>query len=340
MSQIPPALPPRRSGQSQTSPIQSSTVSGSPNDDEFPYEKLSGDAFRLLKLPNRNGPRLYELKNYELYATSTPRYLALSYTWGSQESYAKLNINWKEFKLPTKNLEIALEYLIDRYPGEYLWTDAICINQGEKGKEEKASQIPRMKEIYTSTAKCVVWLGECLRGSRLDRALPQLPALLQRLQIYPLHLGFSEASFRQYGIPAPDSDLWEGLGDLLANEWFTRVWTFQESVLPETLEILCGTHVISTDDIAQLARILSAMPENGGLQFMADTVWKRLATIKACLIRINSVAAARRQRSALIPTQYTLLDLITQGTTWGVHDPCEYYKISILTSSLPSSSSD
>jgi hypothetical protein len=340
MSQIPPALPPRRSGQSQTSPIQSSTVSESSSDDIFSYKELSGDDFRLLLLPNRTGPRLYELKHYDLYAASTPQYLALSYSWGKAKSKVEVTLNKKKFKLPGKNLEIALEYLIDRYPGYYLWTDAICINQDKKAKEEKASQFPRMKDIYTRTAKCVVWLGDCPRGSRLDKALPQLPGLLQRLQRYPPHLKFNEASFKQYGIPAPFSDLWEGLGDLLVNEWFTRVWTFQESVLPETLEILCGTHVISTDHLGQLTSILSAMPENGGLQSMADTVSKRRATIKACLIRINSVATSRNQRSALIPTQYTILDLMAYSTAWGVTDPCEYYKASVLTSFFQSSSSD
>jgi len=226
-------------------------------------------------------------------------------------------------KLLKKNLEIALEYLINRYPGQYLWTDAICINQNG---DEAASQFLRMKEIYTKTAKCVVWLGECPRGSRLDKALPQLLGLLQRLQIYPPHLGINEASFRQYGIPVPTSDEWEGLGDLMENEWFTRVWTFQESVLPQTLEILYGNHVISTDHIGQLANILTAMPESGGLQFMSDAVSNRTAKIKVGLTRVNTVAASRHQSSTLIPTQYTFLDLIANSTTWGVTKPCECHK--------------
>jgi hypothetical protein len=246
---------------------------------------------------------LYKLKHFDLYAT--PPYLALSYSWGKEDSNAELTLNEKKFKLPKKNLEIALEYPINRYPGQYLWTDAICINQNRKDKEV-ASQCGRMKEIYTKAAKCVVWLGECPRGSPVDRALPQLPGLLQRLQRYPPHVGFNEASFKRYGIPVPTSDEWEGLGDLMVNEWFTRVWTFRESVLPKALEMMYGNHVISAD--------LIAMPESGGLQFMADAVSNRTATIKACLTR-NSSVAAFRQRSALIPMQYTILDLIANSTT-------------------------
>jgi hypothetical protein len=322
MSRSPPPLPPRLDGQSQTSPVQRSTVSESSSYNISGYDELKGDEFRLLLLPNRTGPRLYTLRHFDLYAA--PPYLALSYSWGKEDSNAELAIGNEKFKLPSKNLEIALEYLVDRYPGQYLWTDAICINQNND--EERASQIPRMKEIYTKTDKCVVWLGECPRGSRADRALPQLPGLLQRLQRYPPHLGFNEASFRQYDIPVPTSDEWEGLGDLMANEWFTRVWTFQESVLPKTLEILYGGHVISTDHIGQLAGTISAMPESGGLQFMADTVSNRTAQIRVGLRRVNTVATYRRQRSDLIPTQYTFLDFLANSTTWKVTHPCEYHK--------------
>jgi hypothetical protein len=322
MSRIPPALPPRLYGQSQTPPIQRSTVSESSNYNTFHYKELGVDKFRLLLLPNTNGPRLYTLENFGLY--EAPPYLALSYSWGKEDSNAEITINNGKFKLLKKNLEIALEYLINRYPGQYLWTDAICINQNDK--DEKASQVPRMREIYTKTDKCVVWLGECPRGSKVDRALPQLPGLLQKLQIYPPHLGINEASFRQYGIPVPTSDVWEGLGDLMKNEWFTRVWTYQEAVLPKTLEILYGNHVISTDHIGQLAGIIAVMTESGGLQFMGDAVSNRTAKIKVGLTRVNMVAASRRQRSDLIPTQYTFLDLVVNSTTWGVTNPCEYYK--------------
>jgi hypothetical protein len=302
---------------------ESSSDSEPSSDNTFCYKKLTGDEFRLLKLPKRAGERLYKLRHFDLY--EAPQYLALSYSWGKAKSNVDVTLNKKKFKLPGKSLENALEYLINRYPGEYLWTDAICINQNKKDKEV-ASQCGRMKEIYTKAAKCVVWLGDCPRGSPVDRALPQLPGLLQKLQRYPPHLGFNEVSFKRYGIPVPTSDEWEGLGDLMVNEWFTRVWTFQESVLPKTLEMLYGNHVISTDHMGQLAGFLMAMPESGGLQFMADAVSNRTATIKACLTRISWVAAFRHQRSALIPTQYTILDLIANSTTWGVTNPCEYHK--------------
>jgi hypothetical protein len=324
MSRIPPPLPPRPGsyGQNQTSPLQHPTASEASSDNTFRYKELKGDDFRLILLPNRTGPRLYTIEYVDLY--EAPPYLALSYSWGKEKSNATLNTNHGKLKLETKNLEIALEYLIDRYPGQHLWTDAICIKQGDE--EEIGLQVPRMKDIYTRTAKCVVWLGECPRGSRLDRALPQLPGLLQKLQKYPPHLGLDETSLKRYGLPALTSALWEGVSDLMENEWFRRVWTFQESVLPKTLEILYGNHVISTDDIYQLASILAAMPESGGLKFMGDAVSDRRSKVSVSLTRVITVAAARHQRTALIPTQYNFLDLIISGVNWSVTKPCEHLK--------------
>jgi hypothetical protein len=136
MSRIPPALPPRLSGQSQTSPIQPSTVSESSSDDTFCYKKLEGDEFRLFLLPNRTGSRLYKLKHFDLYAA--PPYLALSYSWGKKESNAELALNEKKFKLPKKNLEIALEYLINRYPGWYLCSPRnVCSSQSYVSREQR-----------------------------------------------------------------------------------------------------------------------------------------------------------------------------------------------------------
>lgn len=183
-----------------------------------------------------------------------------------------------------------------------------------------------MKDIYTKTAKCVVWLGECPQGSLVDRALPQLPGLLQRLQRYPPQLGYHEGPFRQYGLPAPGSDISEGLSDLLLNEWFTRVWTFQESVLPKTLEILYGNHVISADHLGQLAAFLNALPDAGGLQYMSDYESNRRVNLIVGIRRVVMVATARHKRSSLIPIQYNFLDMIMNSTTWGVKKPCEYYQ--------------
>lgn len=110
MSRLPPPLPPRPSGQTQRPRSESSSS------DTYTYVELEGDDFRLLLLPDRTGRRSYTLQHWDLY--TAPEYLALSYSWGDKKSNAEIIINEKKFKLEMKSLEIALEYLIDRYPGK------------------------------------------------------------------------------------------------------------------------------------------------------------------------------------------------------------------------------
>ena len=107
-------------------------------------------------------------------------YDALSYTWGKPTSdlsrqnpwmtgritpreYASqvIYVNGKELTVTT-NLLYALERLQPRYQGmrkvQYLWVDAICINQNDD--QEKAEQVKMMGDIYKKAAEVLVWLGE------------------------------------------------------------------------------------------------------------------------------------------------------------------------------------
>ena len=105
---------------------------------------------------------------------------ALSYTWGnptselsrqnpwitrrvSPRSYASqvIYVNGKELTV-TANLVYALKRLQPRFHGrravQYLWVDAICINQNDD--QEKAEQVKMMGDIYKKAAEVLVRLGE------------------------------------------------------------------------------------------------------------------------------------------------------------------------------------
>jgi hypothetical protein len=105
---------------------------------------------------------------------------ALSYTWGSPTSELSrqnpwitrrvsprnyksqvIYVNGKELTV-TANLVYALKRLQPRFHGtrtvQYLWVDAICINQNDD--QEKAEQVKIMGDIYKKAAEVLVWLGE------------------------------------------------------------------------------------------------------------------------------------------------------------------------------------
>jgi hypothetical protein len=100
-----------------------------------------------------------------------PSYRALSYTWGPpsilfsergvtpHRSYPII-CNGSTLNI-TKNLLDAM-YCMQRMrlttPADYLWIDAICINQEDD--DEKGSQVSMIFDIYSVAQSVVVWLGE------------------------------------------------------------------------------------------------------------------------------------------------------------------------------------
>lgn len=86
-------------------------------------------------------------------------YFALSYTWGNSECKSTIFLDGHEVKV-TRNLEDALRSLRDYkvLPEQtLLWVDALCINQMDK--DERASEVQRMRSIYVSAIDTIVYLG-------------------------------------------------------------------------------------------------------------------------------------------------------------------------------------
>lgn len=174
--------------------------------EKYKYQDLREGQIRLLRLPKTGRPRTYQLRSVEL--ASAPIYMTLSYSWsidkiddereGTEDVTSEppkvhnVFVNSAVVKV-TKNLAKALPHLADSYQNQDIWIDGICLDQ--ENWAERLVQIPRMGEIYRKSSKCVVWLGES--NSSIDKGVPAIPALLQRLQWYNPRLGFVEEHFRQ-----------------------------------------------------------------------------------------------------------------------------------------------
>ncbi|KAL0933288.1 heterokaryon incompatibility protein [Colletotrichum truncatum] len=154
-----------------------------------------------------------------------PRYVALSYVWGTcpvlrllksnVESLGKDGALWKE-KLP-KTITDALD-LVNRLEEHYLWVDALCITQDDP--EEMQSSIPCMNTIYQTASLTVI----AAAGNSADAGLPGLrPGTRwhapKNFEVGPLRYITSSTSTR---------DQFEFLQ---GSYWSTRGWTFQEGHL-------------------------------------------------------------------------------------------------------------
>ena len=88
---------------------------------------------------------------------------ALSYVWGSTADLQPLLCHNQLLQI-TQSLDAALRFLRRKTQERYLWVDAVCINQDDSC--EKETQIPLMRDLYTTAKHSLIWLGGPDVGAR------------------------------------------------------------------------------------------------------------------------------------------------------------------------------
>ncbi|GAP87180.1 putative heterokaryon incompatibility protein [Rosellinia necatrix] len=162
-----------------------------------------------------------------------PSYTALSYAWGCEEATVPLMVSNMQLCV-TQNLYTILETLSSRDASQYLWVDAICINQNDVA--ERAIQVRLMGSVYSRASLVLVFLSPVsapfdIGISFLERAATHAnehyePALSPHIAIDGLNL-HSEA-------------LRDSLIGFFGTAWWTRVWTVQEFALARNVLFQCG----------------------------------------------------------------------------------------------------
>lgn len=154
----------------------------------------------------------------------TPPFVSISHVWGSEKAKAPMHLKsgCGDRKVSiSKNLEsllltllchdsTTLPLLYDTGSRLPLWIDMSCINQTDA--DEKASQIPLMRRIYSQARLVLIWLHES--DSHLRYAFHYLRQLIQVrpcIEEDKLHTLFDPLG-------------WDSLSRLLASGWFQRRW--------------------------------------------------------------------------------------------------------------------
>ncbi|CAN9451948.1 unnamed protein product [Alternaria alternata] len=215
----------------------------------YNHQELRQGQIRLLTTNKRIGRSIeIEIDQYTL--TEDLDYDAISYVWGSAPALVTVKCNGKPLVVTSTALEM-LNYL-HRYQKntttQKIWIDAVCINQEDE--EEKSIQIPLMREIYSRAKAVVVWMG--LSSPETDVFFAEFQEMRVKLKTWKAKHDADP------GCPKPDRQecpcreeaFWSGLSRLLGNEWFRRLWTFQEIILPTTATLLCGGLWADLDEFA------------------------------------------------------------------------------------------
>ena len=204
----------------------------------YKHQELRQDQIRLLTTKCIDGSVEMEINKYTL--TEDLDYDAISYVWGSAPALVTVKCNSEPLLVTSTALDMlhCLHLHQTNTTTRKIWIDAICINQTDE--EEKGTQIPLMREIYSRARTVVVWMGH---------STPETDIFFTEFQEMRVKLTTWKAKYdADPECPSPDVEerprhgdaFWGGLSRLLSNEWFRRLWTYQEIVLPSTATLLCG----------------------------------------------------------------------------------------------------
>jgi hypothetical protein len=212
------------------------------------YRPLKANEIRLLVL-NPGAPdepiECY-LEHYNV--NQAKAYQALSYVWGSTQDPGAIQVDGSDFTV-TRSLMDFFTSFRSEYDCFVLWIDAICINQNDVA--ERNAQIRLMKRVYEGADSITIWLGneepntlaaiQCAESLYFNIWSPRLAKegsperALSSFTSQDVHSLIQDS--QQLG-----RDRWEGLSDLLARPWWSRIWVYQEATAPAKngSRVVCG----------------------------------------------------------------------------------------------------
>jgi hypothetical protein len=220
-----------------------------------------------------------ELRCTILHATldDPPSFDALSYAWRddstlspeSQDIDGILRIDNGSITIG-KNLEMFLR-MLQKDAGfcEYIWVDAVCIDQGNV--EERNVQVLRMREIYEKAHMVLIWLGpEAGDGGLAISFLNEIGArvMANRTSWHSSHAKDEPVQVETFWVEEDSiwvkdelsadrtRDRWAALIKLFSRAWWHRIWIIQELVLARKPVILCGSDYISFTPMSDAMYVL------------------------------------------------------------------------------------
>ncbi|KAH3953372.1 hypothetical protein HBI56_113400 [Parastagonospora nodorum] len=162
-----------------------------------------------------------------------PEYECASYSWGGEEGDSSLCQpvyigDYWDILLQTRNCWSMLCFLRPKRGVRMVWVDAICINQ--ENTNERGAQVAKMRQIYETCLRVVVYLGDDLVTMPENYPTWQAFNTIEDASSHSLRFATGHRLCnKRYGIR-----------DLLSRRYFSRIWVIQELVVPEEVVIRLG----------------------------------------------------------------------------------------------------
>ncbi|CAG8960664.1 hypothetical protein HYFRA_00013432 [Hymenoscyphus fraxineus] len=305
--------------------------------EDYQYTPLSSPtSIRVLQLhiakTENTSTTSFSLKEVDL--QESPKYEALSYTWGQATSYDKSTETYQwapTEKCPiqisntgvvriTRNLCDLFKNLIEGAPlGQSvssIWADQVCINQNDV--QERNSQVAMMKDIYAQAWRTLIWLGkpdsDMLVVANLFEVITTIDySSLQRTR------GSSDEELQEdiLKVIAIKSDSnWqddlEFIGSIvntLNKSWFSRAWIVQEVILSQEPLLLFGKKTYSIAVLNNLVTLTFFLERRGTNSFTELSEKAQLPGARG-LLTLKSIMHCRQMMEHDVSKQGILKDVL------------------------------
>jgi len=211
--------------------------------------KMKERGRKIIRRPNIS----IELQTHRHELTEHLDFDALSYVWGAAPASVMVTCNNRPLLITPAAFKM-LQYLYlhqceTKTRRRKIWIDAICINQDDK--EEKVSQIPLMRGVYSFSTSVIIWMGP--PTDETDVFFAEFQDVRKKSEEWVAQFVLCpHPELLETGLPCDEFGFSAGLSQLLRNEWFKRLWTYQESILPPKATLLCGTSWADFDEFLNL----------------------------------------------------------------------------------------
>lgn len=222
-----------------------------------------------------------------------PIFMALSYVWGDAKVTTDILVEGRKFPI-TMNLARALSEVCKMFRSvievydytKLFFVDAICINQSNLN--ERSSQVQMMGRIFSSATEVVSWIGMSNCALAFDTIETLYTAAHEHGSKNLQQLFSSEWMRMRTDLWDVDEDLpddliipnvaWHAIWELLGNEYWRRVWVFQELALAQTSLVLGRGAIMRMDTLIWVCSQISSLAERCRVSMVEIPIYMRMRT--------------------------------------------------------------
>ncbi|KAL8671361.1 MAG: hypothetical protein Q9168_004143 [Polycauliona sp. 1 TL-2023] len=272
--------------------------------------------FRLLKIEQADtADSLICCTLHTTYLASAPVYDALSYAWGDGPSLWSIELQGQSWPVRYRLFQ-ALTGLRSLERSEYIWIDALCINQSDLA--ERRDQVAIMGRIYSQATSVRVWLDST------EYVAPFLDQLIrlgegQGVQNFVEDWLSTMDDWRPY---TPDQDTWTSVGttqslvEFTISPYWPRMWVLQEVVLGRSVTLHWASRRISLDHLLNAHRNIMAELDTRIVRDCSDETEAAVWTASASLGYLTSAITKIKRISDLRQWLLTQEDVAPDDKTY------------------------